>query len=411
MNGNRGNPSTDPRSLNQEEKDNIYKDLFSPTAGIGLRILRQPMGTSDFRWGDYSYQDNENLPLSLERDQAYILPTLAESMDFNPNLQIYSLPWSPPGWMKKSGHLNGSTMKGQYFDQLGTYFADYVEAMASEGYTIHYLSIQNEPQHTTGQYPSMGMTPWEHAQAAVSIRAALEGRGYTGVKLVAYEHNWDNPEYALEVLASAETAIDAVAFHCYAGDPSAQSIVHDVFPDKEIYLTEATEFGDVTSWNGDFRWALGNLVIGAVQNWASTVMEFNFVLYESGPKAPGGCENCRGIIDVNPSGGYTKNPAYYALGHLSKFAAVGCRRIESLSPDDKTKTLAMKNPAGSPYSIFLIILNNSGDNRNYFIYDMQNNPIEVLVPAWSAVTVAETASGVTEIWGTFDDNSKRLEVV
>ena len=66
--------------------------LFSPDQGIGLSMLRQPMGASDFAVnGAYSYDDmpaGQSDPtlssFSIAHDQGYIIPRLREALRINP---------------------------------------------------------------------------------------------------------------------------------------------------------------------------------------------------------------------------------------------------------------------------------------------------------------------------------------
>src|SRR6266852_9832430 len=85
--------------------------------GIGLAILRQPMGSSDFSVADYSYDDvppGESDPelkrFTIDRDRQYILPVLREALAVNTKLKIIASPWSPPGWLKTSGSMIGGTL-------------------------------------------------------------------------------------------------------------------------------------------------------------------------------------------------------------------------------------------------------------------------------------------------------------
>ncbi|HEY6183562.1 MAG TPA: hypothetical protein VIW67_15045, partial [Terriglobales bacterium] len=43
--------------LTREQRKELLETLFDPKKGIGLSILRQPMGASDFALTDYSYDD------------------------------------------------------------------------------------------------------------------------------------------------------------------------------------------------------------------------------------------------------------------------------------------------------------------------------------------------------------------
>src|SRR5215472_18117892 len=95
--------------LTEAQRKEAMQMLFSPTKGIGLSVLRQPMGASDFALSAYSYDDlPSGVPLvpgdpdlkhfSIDHDRAYILPLLREALTLNPNLKIMASPWSPPGW-------------------------------------------------------------------------------------------------------------------------------------------------------------------------------------------------------------------------------------------------------------------------------------------------------------------------
>jgi glucosylceramidase len=173
------------RSLTDTERDAIFSDLFG-SDGIALKVVRQPMGTSDFRWSDYTYQDDQGGTFSIARDKSYIIPTLARTLVENDKVKVMALPWSPPAWMKQNGSLYGGSIKSDAYDDLAQYFADFVQAYEAEGIPIWAVSIQNEPMHESGSYPTMGMTESEHAQAIVAVRAALD----SAIKVVGYDHNW-----------------------------------------------------------------------------------------------------------------------------------------------------------------------------------------------------------------------------
>ena len=78
------------------------RDVFSRTDGIGLSMLRQPMGASDFAVGKpYSYDDQPAgqtdpglADFSIDHDRAYILPRLREAYDLNSELTFMATPWS-----------------------------------------------------------------------------------------------------------------------------------------------------------------------------------------------------------------------------------------------------------------------------------------------------------------------------
>ena len=174
----------DPRALTVNERNAIFSDLFG-SDGIGLSIVRQPMGTSDFRWSDYTYEDVQGT-FTIARDESYIIPALIHTMNENSDVKVLALPWSPPAWMKQNGSLGGGYLKSDAYDDLARYFADFVQSYEAAGVPIWAVSVQNEPDHGVDSYPTMKMTPNEHAQAIIAIRAAVDA----SIKVVGYDHNW-----------------------------------------------------------------------------------------------------------------------------------------------------------------------------------------------------------------------------
>ena len=104
-------------------------DLFTRTGGgIGVSLVRNPMGASDLARFHYSYDDlppGQTDPaltfFSIAHDQADIIPLIQQARQLNPQLRIMATPWSPPGWMKSSGSLIG----GALLPSMYTPFANY----------------------------------------------------------------------------------------------------------------------------------------------------------------------------------------------------------------------------------------------------------------------------------------------
>lgn len=49
-------------------------------------------------------------------------------------------------------------------------------------------------------YPTCVFTADQEAAVAKSLRNLLDNSGFTGVKIVGYEHNWDNTAYPKNVV-------------------------------------------------------------------------------------------------------------------------------------------------------------------------------------------------------------------
>ncbi|MBW4838197.1 MAG: glycosyl hydrolase, partial [Paenibacillaceae bacterium] len=100
--------------LPEEQRASLMKKLFDSEEGIGLSVLRNPMGASDYARFIYSYDDlpeGETDPgmrrFSIRHDEADVIPLLKEALALNPSIKLFGSPWSAPGWMKTSGSMIG----------------------------------------------------------------------------------------------------------------------------------------------------------------------------------------------------------------------------------------------------------------------------------------------------------------
>src|SRR5262249_30148649 len=141
----------------------------------------------------------------------------------------------------------------------------------------------------------------EATLVANNLGPALQGAGLSNVRIFAYEHNWDHPEYAETVLASnAGSFVAGSSFHCYAGDESTQGAVEAAYSTKGIWFTECS--GTVgSSFAGDLVWNVHHLLIGATRNWARSVSLWNLALDQNSGPTNGGCMNCRGVVTIDSS--------------------------------------------------------------------------------------------------------------
>jgi len=381
--------------LDAGQQSALMQELFSPSAGIGVGFLRQPMGASDFAVnGNYSYDDmptGQTDPtltnFSISHDTAYIIPLLAQARTINPTLKIVALPWSPPAWMKTNGSMNGGNMITADFPSFAQYFVRFLQAYQQQGIPIYAISVQNEPLNSTNSYPSELLTAADQSDfIANHLGPALNIAGLTETRIFGYEHNWDNTDYPDTILGSAAgDFVAGTAFHCYAGDVSAQSTVQTAYPGKGLWFTECS--GTVGSnFAGDLVWNSENLLIGATRNWARSVSLWNLALdQDSGPKN-GGCSNCRGVVTIDTTttpSTITRNVEYYVLGHLGKFVVPGAVRIASNTfGAGSIEDVAFQNPDGS---IVLFVLNSSSITQA-FTLNWQSKTLNYSLPAQSIAT-------------------------
>ncbi|MDH4288847.1 MAG: glycosyl hydrolase, partial [Aquincola sp.] len=326
--------------MGEAQRTALLLELFGRGGrGIGLAVIRLTIGASDFSLTHYSLDDlppGQTDPtlarFSIDAQRADVLPIVKRVLAINPNLQIVASPWSAPAWMKTTGSLIKGSLKPEHHATYAHYLSHYVDALAAEGVPIHAITLQNEPHHEPDDYPGMRLDPATRAELIGAHLGPLLARRAARVDLIEWDHNWDKPQSPLAVLSDpiARPYVAAVGWHCYGGQPSAQSRVHDVFPDKQVWLTECSGGEWDPRWPQSLTWTVRQVVIGATRAWAQGVLLWNLALDERHGPHLGGCKDCRGVVTIDSAtGAITRNLEYYALAHASRFVRPGAERIDS----------------------------------------------------------------------------------
>ena len=141
------------QTLSKAKQEEFFQAIFGE-AGLGLEWIRLPIGSSDFALNAYSFaetpEDYDLKHFSIGRDKNLIIPYIRAAKAVNPNLKIHASPWSPPGWMKKSGTVDGAGKDSVIRDEprvlkaYARYLRLVIEAYAAEGLPISRLMVQNE---------------------------------------------------------------------------------------------------------------------------------------------------------------------------------------------------------------------------------------------------------------------------
>jgi glucosylceramidase len=357
----------------------LLEELFAPSGPVRLGVVRIPLGGSDFVDAPaYTYNDlpagdtDWNLDrFSTAADDATLRPILREIVAIAPDIRVIAAPWSPPAWLKTSGSLVGGELVDDpravptYARYLLRALTDYADA----GLPIDALSVQNEPQlRTPDGYPGADI-PAEVAIRLISELGPRIADAGLDTGLLAFDHNWSlgqgdvastpsgrDPQYdyAADVLRGpAAEWVSGVAFHCYSGDASRQSELHNEFPDVPISVTECSgSHGPDDTPEQIFRntltWQSDNLVIDALNNWADSVLTWNLALDPEGGPHIGGCDACTGVVTVDGEGTVTRNAEYYTLASVARYVPPGSVVLETLGEEGSPLTrVAFETPDGS----------------------------------------------------------------
>jgi glucosylceramidase len=358
--------------LPDAQRATLIQDLFGKEPGAGFSFVRLDMGASDFSRSHYSYDDvpaGETDPqlakFSIDPDRVETIPILKRALAINPRLLVMASPWSAPAWMKTTGSMIKGTLRPDAYAPFAEYFRRFVQAYAAEGIPVFAITVQNEPHYEPGDYPGMRLDPPARAKFIGEHVGPLFERSGITTRILDWDHNWDEPNSPLQVLADpiARKYVSGVAWHCYGGDVGAQRVVHEAHPDKDTYFTECSGGAWAPNFADNLVWTVQHLVIRSTRGWARGVLMWNLALDENGGPHTGGCGNCRGVVTIDSrTGAVTRNEEYYAFAHASRFVRPGARRIMTTMPDS-LENVAFRNADDG--SIALIVLNPNTTPRSF----------------------------------------------
>jgi glucosylceramidase len=343
----------------------LMDEFFGPH-GLRLSLGRNSIGCSDYSRNAYTYDDSKTpdpdlKSFSIDHDRAYILPTLQEAMRINPEMFLFSTPWSPPAWMKAGNSLLGGSMHKQYFAAYAQYFVKFIQAYKAEGVPIRAVTAQNEPD--TDQDGRMPAAIWGQEYEAGFIGEFLGPalrQASLDTKIWLLDHNYNLWGRVEDLLSDPKIfdLVDGVAWHGYVGTPDAMTKVHDAFPTQHSYWTEGGPFVDAPDYTTDWaKWS--GTYASVLKNWARCVVGWNFVLDEKGDPNIGPF-TCGGVVTLDSkTQKLTRSGQYWAFAHYSKAIRRGARVMATRANLPGVEHVAFANPEGD----YVLVLTNQGEAR------------------------------------------------
>lgn len=347
--------------LSPSAREQLFHELFHP-AEMGLNVCRTCIGSSDYSTKVYSYDEGEADPelkrFSIEQDRQYLLPILREARKVNPEIFLFSSPWSPPGWMKAGGSMLGGSMRRRYLAAYAHYFVKFLQDYAEAGVPVQAVTPQNEVD--TDQDARMPACIWPQEYEIEFVRdhlgPLLEKQGLS-TKIWILDHNYNLWGRAVAELddAGLRKYCNAIAWHGYVGTPEMMTRAHEAHPDAEMYWTEGGP--DYTSSDYLTDWATwGKTFTAALRNWCRSVTGWNLALDELGRPNIGPFP-CGGLVTIDSqTGDITRSGQYWAFAHFSRTIRRGARRFESESTLTGISHAAFANPDGT----HVLVVTNSG---------------------------------------------------
>jgi glucosylceramidase len=346
----------------------LFRELFDP-GEMGLSVCRTCIGASDYSTSVFSFDEGDADPdlqrFSIEHDRAYILPMLREARQHNPELFLFSSPWSPPGWMKAGATMLGGSMRKKYFAPYAHYFLKFLQGYAAEGVVIQAVTPQNEVD--TDQDGRMPACLWgqeyEIEFVAKHVGPLLQQQGLA-TQIWILDHNYNLWGRAICELddPGVKRYSNTVAWHGYAGKASMMSRVHQAHPDCAMHWTEGgpdyTQPDYLTDWT---KWS--RTFTDVLRNWCKSITAWNLALDEKGRPNIGPFP-CGGFVTLHSqSNEVIRSGQYHAMAHYSRAIHRGAYRIDSDGDLPGISHAAFENPTGES----VLVLTNSGAAREVVI--------------------------------------------
>jgi glucosylceramidase len=363
------------QTASPENQQKVMKALFDPAEGAAFSICRMSIGANDFSEGYYSLNDThfdyDMEHFTIKRDKKTIIPYIKMAMQYNPDIQVWGSPWSPPTWMKQSGHYGGRSINDNWGQILGApmddiaplnrikndpktlttyakYFRKYVDAYREEGINVYAIHPQNE-MFANQIFPSC---VWDGdvlekfmAVYLIPEMKQIEPKVEVWVGTV----NSDTIGYVDQLMANPVIADYVSGVGVQWRGLRIIGELSEKYEDYRIMQTESE------CNNGSNDWLTAEhtygLLVKSFRNGANSYMYWNMILDELGFSNWVWRQNS--MISINK---FTRevefNPEFYIMKHFSHFIKPGAHRIglENAGYRD----IAFQNPDGS---IILITAN------------------------------------------------------
>lgn len=351
--------------IDQSIQDRAIKAYFDPDEGLGYTLGRVSIHGCDFSLGSYLYIDDYDDTLesfSVDRDLRIIDLIKRASTIAKTDIRILASPWTPPFWMKDNhSPIRGGKLLPAYDQTWANYFVKFILAYEAYGIDIFAVTVQNEPQ-ASQRWDSCIYDDDDELRFVKVLGRTFE-REKLKQKIYIWDHNRDGMVARAKAIYGDREAtryVHGTAFHWYENEQFFEVEKHRaLFPDKHLLFTEGCQengphFGDYSVGE-----RYGRNMIRDLQNGTEGYIDWNLFLDDTGgPNHVNNLCSAPMIIKVFNEE-LVHMPAYYYIGHFSKFIRPGAVRIKTDFSQDML-CVAFRNV---DQSIVIVYMNESEEDH------------------------------------------------
>jgi O-glycosyl hydrolase len=351
----------------------VLADLYSPTTGAGLTILRNEISADS---GDTIEPTAPSSPTatptyvslaSIDQDMGQLWFAQQIKADYGVT-NVFADAWSAPAFMKVDDETdNGSALcgvsgatcsSGSWVQAYANYLVQYAKDYSAAGDPLTYIGPENEANLST-DYDSMQLTPAQTVNVLDVLGPTLASSGLSTQMECCATEGWDYAQqYAAAIEADSTSLADTAVFtsHGYTEPPDsalsgwtkpAWETEWSTFETWDPSWDNGTVGGTNPSGDSGMAWAQ-NIYNGLVNS------NLGAFLYWWGSTTTSENGDNEGLVEIN---GSTVNTSgrLWAFGQYSRFVRPGAVRIGATSSNSSVPIDAFKNSGGT---VAIVALNN-----------------------------------------------------
>ena len=366
--------------LPEEKQQQFLTAYYDIQKGIGYSLGRTNINSCDFSSDSYTYIDEGDKELksfTLAHDEKFKMPLIKKAIAAaGGKLLLFASPWSPPAFMKDNNNmLHGGKLLPEFFQSWATYFTKFIRSYEKAGIPIWGITIQNEPMAVQKWESCIFYAEDERDFLKNYLGPTMKKEGLGDKKIIIWDHNRDIIAQRARVILDdpdASKYVWGMGFHWYEDWSGGKQmftnlgIVHETYPGVNLLFTEGCngKFDTARYYDWSLAERYGEAMINDFNNGACGWTDWNILLDETGGP------NHVGNFCFAPVHGNTKTgeliftPAYFYIGHFSKFIRPGAKRISCSSSRSDLLTTGFINEDGS---VIIVVMNQSPIGARYIL--------------------------------------------
>jgi glucosylceramidase len=333
--------------LPNEIRQKLVDDYFNPEVGIGLNLLRVPIGSTKYSYSNYVLEQPDANQVELSPyDLDHRIPLIKDAMQSAGRLKnrikiIASSNGAPPEMKQNNKVIHGGRIKSDKFNDYASYLVAFASAYKSQGLSIWSLLVSEDPAtndriadpNDVLDFNSLAMRPSDSIRLVKAIRKAQSKDSDKFRLLLLNDDPAYIPVWADALLRQSDIASElaGIAYSCNYSGSTYDNLAYTArrYPNKFLLATQSANNAPLRlgDWQYGENYAtelVKNLEYGAV-GW----IDFNMALnLEGGPSISSRFTSDASVVVDPKKGVYYRNPMFYAIAHLSRYVKPGSIRVK-----------------------------------------------------------------------------------